>query len=529
MPLMKKASKKAFEHNIKAEMHAGKPQDQALAISYSVKRRAKKKYAEGGAVSANDEKRPMPEDKHNDSKDVAQNSSRKDNAQSDMTSRPDIKQATKGIRTTPIKHPSMTQSPVFKARLRDQEDDLMDSASPGAYGEQPSKAYDEEDADKSGPEIHDMQDSHSTSRKPYADGGRVEKSDYSARPNKYMDDLQDLDPSHDEGQSMADSHDEEGQDRQGPHVPDMEAPHNQEQRSAYAEGGMAHEMDDQPSQEEEIEHAASIAAAIMAKMKERYAEGGQVDLASNHEEEPNNEDQMSFNALRKENYNSSNLDIEQLEDSNMRSPEYDTEDINDKDIVRAIRSKMKIKSAMTKQVLLKICNECSNLKALNEFSRKLATHAAHCKECDKAKAKKYRENNKEKIKLAKKSKYLANKEKIKLRTKAYYKANLEACRKRNNEYHRKYYAKNPTRFLVKYLERRTLKERRTPKWLSPEQKAEITSIYAKAKDLRELRGQIVEVDHIEPLKGKNVCGLHVPWNLRIISKAENRSKGNRQS
>lgn len=39
MPLKKSGSKKAFKYNVKKEMHAGKPQDQALAIAYSVKRK----------------------------------------------------------------------------------------------------------------------------------------------------------------------------------------------------------------------------------------------------------------------------------------------------------------------------------------------------------------------------------------------------------------------------------------------------------------------------------------------------------
>jgi hypothetical protein len=43
MPLKKSASKKAFSENVRAEMHAGKPQKQSVAIAYSVKRKAQSK------------------------------------------------------------------------------------------------------------------------------------------------------------------------------------------------------------------------------------------------------------------------------------------------------------------------------------------------------------------------------------------------------------------------------------------------------------------------------------------------------
>lgn len=48
MPLEKSSSQPAFVRNLKTEMHEGKPQDQALAIAYSIKRRAKR--AKGGKV-----------------------------------------------------------------------------------------------------------------------------------------------------------------------------------------------------------------------------------------------------------------------------------------------------------------------------------------------------------------------------------------------------------------------------------------------------------------------------------------------
>ena len=49
MPLTKSKSKKAFSHNVEAEMRAGKPQKQAVAIAYAVKRKAHK--AGGGSLN----------------------------------------------------------------------------------------------------------------------------------------------------------------------------------------------------------------------------------------------------------------------------------------------------------------------------------------------------------------------------------------------------------------------------------------------------------------------------------------------
>lgn len=66
----------------------------------------------------------------------------------------------------------------------------------------------------------------------------------------------------------------------------------------------------------------------------------------------------------------------------------------------------------------------------------------------------------------------------------------------------------------------------TPEWLTAAHWAEMDAIYLEARRLTQATGLPFEVDHIIPLRGKSVCGLHVPWNLRVVSRHENRTKGN---
>lgn len=67
----------------------------------------------------------------------------------------------------------------------------------------------------------------------------------------------------------------------------------------------------------------------------------------------------------------------------------------------------------------------------------------------------------------------------------------------------------------------------TPKWLSRKQKSEIRQIYQIAITMTQTTGEQYVVDHIVPLRGESVCGLHVPWNLRVITQDENLKKSNK--
>jgi 5-methylcytosine-specific restriction endonuclease McrA len=67
----------------------------------------------------------------------------------------------------------------------------------------------------------------------------------------------------------------------------------------------------------------------------------------------------------------------------------------------------------------------------------------------------------------------------------------------------------------------------TPRWLTPSERLQMRELYVQARKMTELTRERYVVDHIVPLRGESVCGLHVPWNLRVITQEENLKKSNK--
>jgi hypothetical protein len=86
--------------------------------------------------------------------------------------------------------------------------------------------------------------------------------------------------------------------------------------------------------------------------------------------------------------------------------------------------------------------------------------------------------------------------------------------------------KNPGRRNFWTATYRSAKDLRAPSWLNAGHELEFASVYAYCAGLRKV-GLDYHVDHIVPLRGETVSGLHVPWNLQVILGSENTSKGNR--
>jgi 5-methylcytosine-specific restriction endonuclease McrA len=85
-----------------------------------------------------------------------------------------------------------------------------------------------------------------------------------------------------------------------------------------------------------------------------------------------------------------------------------------------------------------------------------------------------------------------------------------AYQQRNKAYYNQYHS----------LRNRHMQKAR-PTWLNEFEELWLDELY----DLAKRRG--MEVDHIIPIKHDRVCGLHVPWNLQLLTRSQNAAKSNK--
>lgn len=194
---------------------------------------------------------------------------------------------------------------------------------------------------------------------------------------------------------------------------------------------------------------------------------------------------------------------------------------------------------------MKKCTKCNKIKPLSEFHRQVTSKdgfRSRCKLCRKPDGKKYYKNNIDKINAWREIywKDPKNKEKRAEYDKDYRKKNIKRIQERKREYNSRlevkerdkvskyrYREENKGKYAAYAAKRRNIKTKATPPWITEEQLKEMENIYVLAKELEKQDGIKRHVDHIMPLQGKNLCGLHVPWNLQILTAEENIKKGNR--
>lgn len=83
--------------------------------------------------------------------------------------------------------------------------------------------------------------------------------------------------------------------------------------------------------------------------------------------------------------------------------------------------------------------------------------------------------------------------------------------------------RNPAKVRARNAGRRASRLMATPSWAD---RKYIGYFYEGAAAISAKTGVTHHVDHIVPLRGRGVCGLHVPWNLQILSVQENTKKSN---
>ena len=160
------------------------------------------------------------------------------------------------------------------------------------------------------------------------------------------------------------------------------------------------------------------------------------------------------------------------------------------------------------------CVECTKLQSV---AWRIENPEKH-----KESMRKWLENNRELHGTRVKRWQAANKDKVRMDAKAWVAANPDKVKAKT----KRYIQRHPAAYTARSVASVAKRAKRVPKWLTSDDRWMMREEYKLAKLRTKMFGFVWEVDHILPLRGENVSGLHVPTNLQVIPKADNRAKRN---
>lgn len=176
----------------------------------------------------------------------------------------------------------------------------------------------------------------------------------------------------------------------------------------------------------------------------------------------------------------------------------------------------------------KLCRACGENKPFEAFSIVLTGKGARnnlrsrCKVCRTTANRTWHEKNKQRS-LDNHRRWLeANPEQVRAQSKKWMTENPA----RHAEISRTWRQKNPARNAAKSARYHARQLRATPPWLTAIHEAQIEEFYEVAAARTVQLGIEHHVDHIYPLQGKTSRGLHVPWNLQVLTASANAVKKN---
>ena len=166
------------------------------------------------------------------------------------------------------------------------------------------------------------------------------------------------------------------------------------------------------------------------------------------------------------------------------------------------------------------CTKCDAEKPAIEFYVSGGRRRSECKECGNAMSRKWRAENPEKYKASKHKSEAKYPDRVAARHRRWRAKNPERARELSIEAAYKWRRENPEQQKKVARLRAANRRAKVAKRTLPGNERWIEAIYDTASGLG------LEVDHVVPLNGQNVSGLHVPWNMQLLSRSRNATKSN---